>query len=237
MVELRSQFMNFPWVRSFIISFLAGLIFFLVENPQYVPDSMKEIIDFVFRYGIASIAAIGLIAGFLSLYYNHQQRLRWEHFEEELDQRAKKQESQSDEVTKSPTELLIEWIDKVEHFLWISEDGDVTITEKDLNDAQKIILYLIGKRYAFELDLIDSPEASTAEIAKEAKIPHMTVQGWYLPLDSVIKKRHLEIWERYEDSEDPFDKYQLDIDNVDQAFHYVTGDEDIPEPIHLSDYL
>lgn len=80
----------------------------------------------------------------------------------------------------------------------------MTITAKNLNDAQKIILYLIGVRYAYELDLIDSPQVGTDEIAKKAKIPQMSVRGWYLPLDDVIEKRHLEIWERFSEDEPGF---------------------------------
>lgn len=231
MADLRTRFVNFPWIPSFIVSILAGLIFFFVENPKYIPQSVKITAQLVIQYSIIAIAIGGLVAGCLSLYFNRQQKWRWNQFEKELEERSRRKEKQSNNITKSSIELLIGWIDKVEDLLWISEDGEVTITAKNLNDAQKFILYLIGIRYAFELNLIESPEVDTGEIARKTKVPHMSIQGWYLPLDDVIEKRHLEIWERYD--EGPFDKYQLNIENVDQAFHYVTGDEDLPEPLYF----
>lgn len=232
MDSLRDRFLGFPWIPSFIVSILAGLVFYLAENLRYVPQSLIEIAQLLFRYSVGAIAIAGVVAGCLSLYYNHQQKNRWEQFENELVEKSRKQDNHSDDVTKSSSELLIDWIHKVDGLLWISEDGEVTITAKNLNDAQKMILYLIGVRYAFELDLIDSPEVGTDEIARKAKVPQMTVQGWYLPLDDVIEKRHLEINERFsEDETGFFDQFQLKIENVDKAFHYVTGDEDLPEPV------
>lgn len=231
MTSFRERFIDFPWIPSFVVSLLASLVLFFVENPHLVPSSIKGLVQIVISYGIIIIAVGGLAAGCLSLYYNYRQKVRWKEFEKELEKKSENRDGQSDDVTKSPTDLLIDWIDKVEDLIWISDNGEVTITAKNLNDAQKIILYLIGVRYAFELGLIESPEASSQEIAKKAKVPFVTVNGWYLPLDDVINKRHLEIWERYEKEDDPFDKYQLNMENVDKAFHYVTDEADLPDPI------
>lgn len=152
--------------------------------------------------------------------------------EEDLKTKSENSENQSEDIIKTPTELLIDRIDEIDDLLWISEDGQVEIMKRNLNGPQKILLYLIGVRYAFELDLVDSPEVGTMEIAKKTDVPQMTVSGWYLPLDDVIEKRHLEIWERYSEEEEGFfDQYQLKIENVDKALRYVTGEDDVPSPI------
>ena len=232
MDSLRDRILGFSWIPSFIVSILAGLVFFLIENPRYVPQSLTEFAQLLFQYSVGAVAITGVVVGCLSLYYNQQQKRRWDRFEEELRERSRQKENKPNDITKSSTELLLDWIEKVDDLLWISEDGEVSITANNLNDAQKIILYLIGVRYAFELELIDSPEVGTDEIAKKAKVPQMTVRGWYLPLDDVVDKRHLEIWERYSEDEDGFfDQFQLNVKNVDKAFHYVTDDEDSPEPV------
>lgn len=232
MTNIRERLIGFSWIPSFIVSILTGSIFFILNNPHHIPQSIHPLLQLALQYIIAIIAIGSLSLGLLSLYYDRKQKMKWKDFEKRLEKKGERVSISSKDITKSSTEFLVDSINKVDDLLWISEDGEVTITEKNLKDAQKIVLYLIGRRYAYELDIIDSPKVSSIELANKANVPYMSLVGWYVNLDDVIKKHHLEIWERYE--KDSFDKYELDIENVDKAFNYVTGDEDLPDPFFVS---
>lgn len=88
MDSLRDRFLGFPWIPSFVVSILSGLVFYVIENSEHIPRSVREIIRLVLQYSIVAIAIGGLVAGCLSLYYTYEQKSRWNQFEKRLENRS-----------------------------------------------------------------------------------------------------------------------------------------------------
>jgi len=243
--RLRKQLVGYPWLPSLFVALISGGVWFFLGNPQAVPQSLQTLITSIIQAVVwiigtlssfaqwiaAIIASIAFILAALAIYYNRKQKSRWDKIEDELTSNSESEDVDSEDLVKSPREYLIERISDIEDQIWISDDGDITITNRHLNDAQKIILYLIGIRYMFEIDLVDSPRVGIVELSNELKIPFQSVIGWQLPLDGVVEKHHYDIWEG------KLNDYEIKLENIDRAIDYVMGKRDLPEANLLASHL
>jgi hypothetical protein len=63
----------------------------------------------------------------------------------------------------------------------LKENGEIVFgTEgpRDISSARKILIFLIGKRYAYEANLISDPYFTTSEIARGCDLSRLTVHRW-----------------------------------------------------------
>lgn len=223
MVDWRQRFIEFPWIPSLVVSLLAGLIFYLIENPKLVPDSLQTLIFSAIQYGVFLTALLAFAISLISLFFISRQKSRWEQIKRELASDSNNDARDSEEIIQTPNELLVNRIDDIEGLVWISDDGDISITRGELSDPQKIILYLIAARYAYELDLVDSPKIGGVEICNNVNIPYQSLIGWQLPLEDVVVKHHYDIWDG------KLNEYEIRLENIDEAIDYVTGERELPE--------
>lgn len=91
----------------------------------------------------------------------------------------------SDDVVERDSSDIIDPYSLYGDVFWLNKDGEVIIETKDgrhTSSARKILIFLIGKRHAYEAGLIDSPHFTASEIAENCNLARSTV---YKSIDDI----------------------------------------------------
>ncbi len=84
-----------------------------------------------------------------------------------------------DEMTVNYSDALDKNFDLAKQFIRITRDGKVDVLVKDkLTGKDSILLYLIGKLYAKEADLIPTDDVGNKELMNELGIPSGSLGRW-----------------------------------------------------------
>lgn len=70
-------------------------------------------------------------------------------------------------LLRSNTEILQEVEEKVADRTQFHEDGDISLGADDLNLYSQFMLYVIGKRFAYETNQVDTPTVTIVELQDE----------------------------------------------------------------------
>lgn len=181
------------WVKSSIVTIVFGLTFFLANNPNLVHSiSNFPWVDF-FRV-ISPIIAVFSLVGTVILY--RRQRTLNRYRQELLEQLKESQalnESDNDDpyshksqagsedsisnLTVDRRNILESEIDRVSGFVSLTPDGEILLSEDAFNRStrEKILLYLIGKTYAAEVDLVDSKVTTVNELASQFSVSKSSI--------------------------------------------------------------
>ena len=172
------------------------------------------------------ISLAGLLVSGLAFYLQRRQKELQEELKEDLVEYSENHPHRDEvdnleDITKTQEDILSEQVSRISDYVWLSESGDINIRNiNDLESVQRILLYLVAKRYASKLGYKDSPKAKAKEISQATEINPSNIRTWKMVIDGVIQKKHHDEIFKVND-------YWVDIEDLPEAIDYITGDQEI----------
>lgn len=233
-MELKEYIVEFPWLRSFITSVLAGSVWFFTSSPNLFLEIVQVIGNvggfIILRSGSLLIAIISFGVAVASYYNQHSRNQAISDLEEELvrGDPGDGETRGANSITKSTQDILDEEVEELSEWIWLSEQGDVNIEAPNLDDPRKIVLYLIGKRYAYELGYAETPRANAIEISREVRVPHIQINLLQMDLREIVDKYHPDLYEG-------FNEYWIEAEEIPKSASYIRGDRSLDRHIRADE--